>query len=72
MSKPLEITLGQYLKDPSECPYCGSDEISGAEFDAIGNAAYREVRCTICEHEWVEEFKLVNIILNQNEPSSIN
>jgi len=70
MSRPLEITLGQYLKDPSECPYCGSDDISGSEFDAIGTAAYREVVCKTCDHTWAEEFKLINIILNDESPTT--
>ena len=71
MSKPLAITIDQYLKDPSTCVYCGSDNIVGDVIDADSIYAYRNVKCIECEKVLTETFTLTNITL-EDESSSIN
>lgn len=71
MSNPLAITISDYLKDPYNCIYCGSDDIQGMDFDAESIYTYREVKCRNCQKQWTEEFTLTNVTL-EDESSSIN
>ncbi len=70
MSKPLAITVSDYLKDPNSCPYCGSDEITGGEFEPETFHVYRDVQCRICNQVWTEVFELTNITLEDEHTST--
>ena len=48
----------EYLKNPVNCPYCGSDDI---EADCLEDDEYRGVLCHVCGSHWIEVFKLVDI-----------
>ena len=71
MSKPLATTIKDYLKNPSSCLYCGSEEITGGDLDPETFNVYRDVTCRTCNATWTEEFTLTNITL-ENEPSRTN
>lgn len=71
MSKPLEITISDYLKDPNYCLYCGSDEITGGDFEPETFYVYRDVTCRTCNATWTETFELTNVTL-EDEPSTTN
>lgn len=45
-------------QDGAACPYCGSDEIEGANFDAQGLEAWQEVSCRACERYWFEVYEM--------------
>jgi len=70
-SQPAAITIAEYLKDPSTCIYCGSEEITGGEFEPETFHVYRDIQCRTCNMVWTEEFELTNVTL-EDEPSSIN
>ena len=70
MSKPLAITIDQYLKDPNFCPYCGSDGVTGGDLDPEHIYVYRDVTCRTCDKTWTEEFTLTNITLEDESSST--
>jgi len=47
--------------DYNNCPYCGSNEIEGGQFQADVNYAYRTVQCYKCSKEWNDLYKLIGI-----------
>lgn len=67
MSKPLAITISDYLKDPNYCVYCGSDEITGGDLEPETFYVYRDVTCRTCNATWTETFELTNVTLENEE-----
>ena len=72
MNKPLAITVSEYLKDPNYCPYCGSDDIVGGEFDSEAVHVYRDVKCLSCQGVFTEVFELTNIKFENDEHKTTN
>lgn len=48
------------LEDPDSCPFCGSSNIKGGEFDL--EIYFRPVSCQDCGEEWEEQFKMTNVV----------
>jgi len=55
--------IKKYLKNEAgECPFCGSDRISGGAVSEDGTMdAHRDVYCLDCNGSWTEDFKIVNL-----------
>lgn len=53
-----EEQINKYLKDPNQCPYCSSEEIS---YTSSHNDDYRDVHCYTCGKNWIEVFQLITI-----------
>ena len=63
MKKP-EFTLEQieeYVDNPEYCPVCASKDIRTIDTDWNTADAWRTVKCSDCQHSWVECFKLFTI-----------
>lgn len=45
------------------CPYCGSGNIKGGEFNIDAGTASQEVGCDDCDSAWVDVYKLIDIEL---------
>lgn len=52
----------EYLKDCGlRCPYCGSDQIEGDEWNSGAGEAWQEIRCLACDKKWDDLYNLVGI-----------
>jgi hypothetical protein len=52
----------EYVKSGySECPYCGTFDISGRSIDIEANVAWQKVDCSICERDWTDVYFLGSI-----------
>ena len=51
----------KYIENPNICPYCKSEDISGENFEAGYNQAWREIECNSCGKEWMEIFTMTDI-----------
>lgn len=60
-----ELTKGmktKYLKKlGNECPFCGSDNITGGSFEADAGHAWQPIFCNECEKEWNDIYELVDV-----------
>ena len=52
-------TKKEYIEHPCECPFCGSDEITGGHVEIQAREANQTVQCIICEKRWIDIYKLV-------------
>ena len=60
MTRLTEDKVQKYLNaDGSRCPFCGSDNIEGGEFEFDG--VWREVFCLDCHEYWKDIYQLVGI-----------
>jgi hypothetical protein len=52
-----------YLKDPDQCPYCGSLDITAEEADFETTSCTREVRCNEedCGKKWVDIYEIKDV-----------
>jgi transcription elongation factor Elf1 len=41
----------------SNCPICGSDNISGGPWECDGDTNWQTVTCYKCQYEWLEVYK---------------
>jgi|TARA_Y100000034_G_scaffold41743_1_gene51279 formate dehydrogenase maturation protein FdhE len=50
-----------YIKNPTFCPYCKSDDIrlAGDGLEAVWYKVYQSIRCNVCETEWHDVYELV-------------
>ena len=46
------------------CPVCGSKNIEGGELDTGMGMVYQNIRCTECNEEWTDEYRLVDVTTN--------
>ncbi len=46
-----------YFQNPSECPYCGSGNITAEPIDG----ERQRVSCSECDMEWFDILKLIDI-----------
>jgi transcription elongation factor Elf1 len=53
-----EEQINKYLKDPNQCPYCNSKEIS---YTGEDDANFKDVHCKNCKKNWLEVFQLIKI-----------
>ena len=51
------LTQKQYAKQGG-CPFCGSDQIQGAEINMEGLECWQEISCTDCGREWYDIYEL--------------
>lgn len=55
--------VDRYVNEfPFFCPYCSAEAVVAGDFQVEFNYAWQDVRCTKCNKEWLDEFKLINII----------
>lgn len=45
----------------AQCPYCGSEDITGDGVEVEGSIASQYVRCLKCYESWTDNFRLVSI-----------
>lgn len=43
------------------CPYCGSTQIQGNEWNADSGSATQEVGCNDCDESWLDVYSLVGV-----------
>lgn len=49
-------TDAEYIKNPSKCPFCDSDDIIAQEWD--GDLSSQRVYCNTCNKSWADLYKL--------------
>ena len=69
MITPLELynNLQEYKEDPTFCPICRSEKISGSQLDESDMYIYRDNSCHDCTAMWSDEFVLHNVVLHDEE-----
>jgi len=50
-----------YLKNPSRCPFCKSNNISGGEIDMESLETWQHCSCDDCHEEWMDIYKLCSV-----------
>ena len=50
----------KYIASPYSCPKCGSQNITGKDWNADYNQAWREVECELCDYKWVDIYTLTD------------
>jgi transcription elongation factor Elf1 len=61
MSKLTNKQEEEYLKSPSKCPYCKSEDIEAGAVDIDSGHAMQKVQCLNCEKQWRDHYELVAI-----------
>lgn len=51
----------KYLKNPNECPFCGSNKINGTGSIEGDNFSEYDCECQDCKKKWTEFYSLVDI-----------
>ena len=51
----------KFLKNPSVCPFCGSNDIEGKLPEIDCGACWQSVSCVACKRKWDEIYKLVDV-----------
>ena len=51
-------TQKQYKSSPSECPRCGSGDISGDGVEVDDGFASQSCRCEDCDARWEDQYQL--------------
>lgn len=53
----------KYLRNPFACPFCGSDEISAGEKEAVNSEMTQIVHCDNqkCRKSWKEIYRIAGI-----------
>lgn len=52
----------QYLRNPSRCPFCGTNNITASEGENVLPLKYvQQVKCLKCKEEWKDVFTLTDI-----------
>lgn len=50
-----------YLKTPSKCPYCGSENLDCGTMQVDGKDAWQSVECNDCHAQWRDVYKLADV-----------
>jgi hypothetical protein len=45
----------------NNCPFYGSEELSGSRFHSDGTSAWRNITCSDCGKEWRDVYTLVDV-----------
>lgn len=54
--------IKEYLKNPEQCPHCGSDQIVRTDqMEAGFNQAWSNIACNSCGKEWTEIFTMTDV-----------
>jgi len=57
----MKINYKSYLKNPNQCPFCHSDDITGHEADFSDIISCRKISCNSCNKTWQEEFTITSV-----------
>ena len=69
---PAQMTREEYMDEGGNvCPFCRSRNISGGDFQADCDYAWRDVECDDCDGVWVEDFKMVNYEAKYNPKGEV-
>jgi hypothetical protein len=55
-------TSEEYVKDPASCPFCGSTDIEGGNFDVDDGLSIQKVYCLECDKEWLDCYQLTGYL----------
>ncbi|QCW20298.1 hypothetical protein [Flavobacterium phage FPSV-S29] len=63
MAKLTQEQKEHYLKNPDECPYCHSGDITADHPDFDTNSCSRTVKCNEedCNKKWIDVYELKDI-----------
>jgi len=61
----MKLNKEKYLKNPGNCPYCGSEDIVGESIEIEGATSKQKVSCSDCYKEWNDIYTLSDV----EEPS---
>lgn len=50
-----------YLTGSCECIFCGSDNITGDQWDLNGDQVSQNIFCNDCEREWTDFYRLETV-----------
>jgi len=59
--KKMDKLKKAYLKDPTKCPVCKSDNIAAKGLDVDGSVAVGRVECLECGERWKDIYTLTDI-----------
>lgn len=69
MSKLTPEKKAEYVKHRSgNCPFCGSNDIEGSDYNHSGDSISQRIRCLDCAEEWDDVYQLVDIDDKMPEP----
>jgi hypothetical protein len=54
----MPISEKDYIKDPSKCPVCGSEDISGGDLEFESGIITQEIWCPECNALWRDIYEL--------------
>ena len=60
----VELTVAQraaYLRNPLNCPFCGSRDIHSGAITPNLHDIYQSVLCSRCNQQWTEVYVLTDI-----------
>lgn len=57
----MGIDKEKYLKNPAVCPFCKAENIERWDCWSEGTTAHQASECLVCQREWYDTFKLVDI-----------
>jgi transcription elongation factor Elf1 len=62
MDKITDKTRKEYLENfGTECPFCGSEDISTFDWDFGIGEVWSRVRCYECKEVWIDVYKLTGV-----------
>ncbi len=69
MKAPTQEQVRVYINEGHghNCPFCGSDQISGGDTDQEAGCITQEVWCNDCQAEWVDEYELVGVTVRDGK-----
>jgi len=62
MSLTQEQKKGYIRSRGARCPYCKSTDIEGSSVEIDAGGATQEIFCNNCDKEWVDYYKLADVI----------
>jgi len=67
MSELTKKQVKAYLKHPSKCPHCSSEDLDASPVDVDGKIGLSNVVCKDCGESWCDTFTLTDVEGFKNE-----
>ncbi len=61
MELMTEVQSKSYITNPTHCPHCGSNYISGEFIEVNSGYKNQRVSCEKCGRIWMEIYKLIDV-----------
>lgn len=61
MSALTKKQAKEYLKNPVQCPHCGSEDLDASPVDVDGKIGLSNVVCKDCGESWCDTYTLIAV-----------